>query len=185
MSLRWKLGQRWLHRVYAGLLSSKKIEFGGGYMKVAFINIRSVKLHTPEAIIPDKYGDVGDRADTDDYYRIHKYYRSSLGLRFQGASTRPFECWSIKSGGCTANGQKYWTDALSIDRSWWYQTSTVSIDRCSWFSCEAHFIPCDECIYCRDASTSSTSSTYSSSSTSSDIAYYNVSAQSIEIASFP
>ena len=36
--------------------------FGGGSMKVATINIRSVKLHTPEPPRPSTGGDGGERA---------------------------------------------------------------------------------------------------------------------------
>ena len=39
-----------------------KFDLGGGYMKVATIDIRSVKLHTPEPILPDTDGDGGERA---------------------------------------------------------------------------------------------------------------------------
>ena len=37
-------------------------DLGGGDMKVATIDIRSVKLHTPEPILPDTDGDGGERA---------------------------------------------------------------------------------------------------------------------------
>ena len=39
-----------------------KFDPGGGYMKVATINIRSVKLHTPEPIRPDTDGGGEERA---------------------------------------------------------------------------------------------------------------------------
>ena len=39
-----------------------KFDLGGGDTKVATINIRSVKLHTPEPLRPDTDGDGGDRA---------------------------------------------------------------------------------------------------------------------------
>ena len=39
-----------------------KFDLGGGYMKVATIKIRSVKLHTPEPISPATYDDCGERA---------------------------------------------------------------------------------------------------------------------------
>ena len=41
-----------------------KFDLGGGDTKVATINIRSVKLHTPEPLRPDTDGDGGDRDDT-------------------------------------------------------------------------------------------------------------------------
>ena len=37
-------------------------DLGGGYMKVATINIRSFKIHTPEPPCPSTCGDGGDRA---------------------------------------------------------------------------------------------------------------------------
>ena len=40
----------------------EKLDLGGGYMKVATINIRSVKLHTPGPPRPDIGGDGGYRA---------------------------------------------------------------------------------------------------------------------------
>ena len=40
-----------------------KFDLGGGDMKVATINIRTVKLHTPEPLRPDTGGDGGERAD--------------------------------------------------------------------------------------------------------------------------
>ena len=40
----------------------KKSDLGGGDMKVATINIRSVKLHTQEPLLPDIDVDVGERA---------------------------------------------------------------------------------------------------------------------------
>ena len=39
-----------------------KFNLGGGDIKVATINIRSVKLHTPEPLHTDTYGDGGERA---------------------------------------------------------------------------------------------------------------------------
>ena len=39
-----------------------KSDFGGLDMKVATINIRSVKLHTPGPLCPDTDGDGGERA---------------------------------------------------------------------------------------------------------------------------
>ena len=39
-----------------------KSDLGGGDMKVDTTNIRSVKLHTPENILPDTDGDGGERA---------------------------------------------------------------------------------------------------------------------------
>ena len=39
-----------------------KFNLGGGDMKLATINIRSVKLHTPEPLCPATYGDGGERA---------------------------------------------------------------------------------------------------------------------------
>ena len=39
-----------------------KFDLGGGYMKVATINIRSVNIHTPEPLCPDNDGDGGYRA---------------------------------------------------------------------------------------------------------------------------
>ena len=39
-----------------------KFDLGGGDMKVATINIRSVKIHTPESLPPPTDGDVEERA---------------------------------------------------------------------------------------------------------------------------
>ena len=39
-----------------------KSDFGGLDMKVATINIRSVKIHTPEHLCPAADGDVGETA---------------------------------------------------------------------------------------------------------------------------
>ena len=39
-----------------------KLDLGGGDMKVATINIRSVKIHTMEPLHPATGDDVGDRA---------------------------------------------------------------------------------------------------------------------------
>ena len=39
-----------------------KFDLGGGYMKVATINIRSVNIHTPEPLCPATYGGCGGRA---------------------------------------------------------------------------------------------------------------------------
>ena len=41
-----------------------KFDLGGGGMKVSTINIRSVKLHTPEPLRPATGGDGGERATT-------------------------------------------------------------------------------------------------------------------------
>ena len=40
-----------------------KFDPGGGDMKVATINTRSVNIHTTEPLIPDTDGDGGERAD--------------------------------------------------------------------------------------------------------------------------
>ena len=40
-----------------------KFDLGGGDIRVDTINIRSVRLHTPEPLRPDTDGDGGERAD--------------------------------------------------------------------------------------------------------------------------
>ena len=88
-----------------------------------------------------------------DYYWRHNYNRYSLDSSFWGAITRPFEWWRIQSVGFTSNGWNARPAAISIARFWWVS---------GW----GHFSPCNGCIYCGDASTSSTSWLSSSSYTS-------------------
>ena len=131
-------------------LGREIIDLGGGDMKVATINIRSVKLHTPEPLHPatDVYG--GNRAASSATTTIgDKTITDPVAVQVFGAPA-PNPLNDEEFCDCTANGRNAWPSALSIDRGWRVGGG-------------GRFIPCDGYIYCADSSTSSPSSiTYTS-----------------------
>ena len=144
-------------------------DLGGGDMKVDIINIRSVKLHTLELLLPatdgDGDGDGGERAASTTMTNTgDTNITDPVSVKvFEAPAPDPLHHEAFRVVVAHPIAENARPAALSIGRDW----------RVGGGGC---FTPCDGCIYCGDAYTSSTSSISSSSSTSSSIASHTGSA---------
>ena len=130
-----------------------KLDLDGGDMNVTTINIRSVKLHTPEPLhhATDGYGGERDAAATMPNTGDTTITDPVLIRFFKSPAPEPLNDEAFRVAVSQPMTRTTKPDALSIDIFFWVSGAVL-------------FRPYDGCIYCEDASTSYNSSNNSTSS---------------------